>query len=199
MSEALCDLPSLCHGWRGTPGSSSWNRGHSWLLILLIYLSSSNERRQTRRKQEDVIECPRITHSRLLSPPQTFLSNRTGHGQLWHVPEQRMHYLQVGHCSSEAKGYKCALGKCRGGERDSREIGKGQEDSTLMWILLMSTHRPFHTMFSFWLDTPPHAESVRVPVHVILFSVTSQPSLIAGGCFKCGVSWILMKKKVKHH
>lgn len=72
---------------------------------------------------------PVITHSRLLSSPQTLLSNRTGHGQLWHMPEQRMHYLQVSsHSSSKTWWSKCALlflleGKWTGGKETPQRGG----------------------------------------------------------------------------
>lgn len=38
----------------------------------------------------------RMTRLSLSISSQALLSDRTGHGQLRHVSEQRMHYLQVG-------------------------------------------------------------------------------------------------------
>lgn len=112
-------------------------RRAAWLLISLIYLSPANEGRQTRWERKvrgSSLTSPVITHSRLLSSPQTLLSNRTGHGQLWHMPEQRMHYLQVsGHFSSKTRWSKCALsflleGKWTGGKsmvESGGERGRG--------------------------------------------------------------------------
>lgn len=104
-----------------------------WLLISLIYLSPANEGRQTRWERKvrgSSLTSPVITHSRLLSSPQTLLSNRTGHGQLWHMPEQRMHYLQVsGHSSSKTRWSECAPsflleGKWTGGKSMVESGGK---------------------------------------------------------------------------
>lgn len=97
-------------------------------LIILIYLCRANEGWQTRWEKKvwgSSLTSPVITHSPLLSPLQTLLSNWTGHGQLWHMPEQRMHYLQVsGHYSSKTPWSKCGpffllegWKKRRGGER----------------------------------------------------------------------------------
>lgn len=115
-------IPYTTLAWSATPNGrhcalSALAAGHRllrralWLLI--IYFSPTNERQQTRSERKVWGSCltsPVITHSQLLSCPQALLSNRTGHGQLWHMPEQRMHYLQVsGHSSSNTWWSKFAM------------------------------------------------------------------------------------------
>lgn len=126
-----CALCALAAGHRPL-------RRASWLLITLIYFCLANEGQQTRWERKvcgSSLTSPIITHSRLLSSPQTLLSNRTGHGQLWHMPEQRMHYLQVsGRSSSKTQWSKCALsflleGKWTGGKRT---VESGARDARLM-------------------------------------------------------------------
>lgn len=123
-----CALCALAAGHRPL-------RRAAWLLISLIYLSPANEGRQTRWERKvrgSSLTSPVITHSRLLSSPQTLLSNRTGHGQLWHMPEQRMHYLQVsGHSSSKTRWSKCASsflleGKWTGGKSAVESGGRSR-------------------------------------------------------------------------
>ena len=124
------------NGWHCAPCTLA--AGHRllgravWLLITLIYFSLANKEWQIRWERKvwgSSLTSPVITHSRLLSSPQTLLSNRTGHGQLWHMPEQRMHYLQVSGHSSQRQWSKWALsflleGKWTGGIGDSRAEGK---------------------------------------------------------------------------
>lgn len=128
----MCDLPSLNPGWHATPGSSRQNTGHSWLSgssscsFTPASLTSGGERGEERRR--DRASRRVITHSRLLSPQQTILSNRTGHGQLWHVPEQRMHYLQVGgHFSSKQRDTNVP---CPPSLRESAEV---EEETAERW------------------------------------------------------------------
>lgn len=126
------------------PGTGTVRRAVWLLIITLIYFPLANEGWQIRWERKvwgSSLTSPVITHSRLLSSPQTLLSNRTGHGQLWHMPEQRMHYLQVSsHSSSKTRWSKCALlflleGKWTGGKETPQRGGEGL---LLMWMLLMS-------------------------------------------------------------
>lgn len=154
-------------------------------LIILIYLRRANEGWQTRWERKvwgSSLTSPVITHSPLLSPLQTLLSNWTGHGQLWHMPEQRMHYLQVsGHYSSKTPWSKC-------GPFFLLEVGKGGGDARLMWMLLMSTQGrvtfTHHTL----------SESMHLCPTLLLSPHTA---LFTASCL-AGVAWARHRDKRPH-
>lgn len=118
MADVWCRAPAAGPG--ATHGPAAPHPPH----LAAAPLMSDGKQSEGRRCDS----APVITHSPLLSPPQTFLSNRTGHGQLRHVPEQRMHYLQVGgHFSSEAAGdtnVACRLSLREGAEVEEETAGR---------------------------------------------------------------------------
>lgn len=109
--------PASANGWHGAPSVRA--AGHraprraARLLITLIYVCLANERwriRWERKVWGSSLTSPVITHAQLSFCLQTLLSNWTGHGQLWHMPEQCMHYLQVSaHASSKTQWSKRVL------------------------------------------------------------------------------------------
>lgn len=143
---------------------------------------------EKRRCDRAGLTSPVITHSRLLSSPQTLISNWTRHSQLWHMPEQRMHYLQVSsHSFSKTWRSKCAMSflleeKCRVGGGKKQQQGGEEAGGLKTNVDSVNEHIGMCDIY-----TPC---SLSAPIHLRHPHCPSHPSFSDGVCCKCKVSWI---------
>lgn len=149
----LCDLPSLTSAEVGRWDAASHDSSSSFTSAPLINDGKQEEKSRCDRASSPVLES--LTHH---SDLPHRLSYRTGQDTancdtcrnsaciiyrlvVIALPRRRDTKVSRPLCPEETV-------QRWGGGGDSRETGKGQEDSTLIRVLLMSTHTPFHTMFS---------------------------------------------------